>query len=86
MTLDELRLSLRSYRFAAHDMLLYLDTHPCDEKAFSLYKALIEKSRALTDKYQCEYGPINASAAADYDEFNWICGPWPWEKGGNEDV
>lgn len=86
MNRNDLRHSVKSYRFAAHDMLLYLDTHPCDEKAFALYKSLADKARELTEKYQREYGPLSALSAADCDKFRWLESPWPWEKGDNEDV
>ena len=86
MSRNELKLALQSYCFAAHDMLLYLDTHPCDEKAFALYKALVAKARELKNEYQRKYGPLNALSAADYDEFKWLESPWSWEKGGNADV
>ncbi len=83
MSQNELKLAVQSYCFAAHDMLLYLDTHPDDKKAFSLYRSLVAKARELKTLYQEKYGPLSAMAAADYDEFKWIDSPWPWEKGGN---
>ena len=86
MNQNELKLALQSYRFAAHDMLLYLDTHPEDEKGFALYRSLIAKARELKESYQRKYGPLCAMSAADYDEFKWLESPWPWEKGGNANV
>lgn len=83
MSQNELKLSIQSYCFAAHDMLLYLDTHPDDKKAFALYRALVAKVREQKALYQEKYGPLSALSAADYDEFKWIDSPWPWEKGGN---
>ena len=86
MSQNELRLAVQSYTFAAHDMLLYLDTHPNDEKAFSLYKALKKKAIELKDQYQRKYGPLCVKDLAEQDKFNWIDSPWPWEKGGNSNV
>lgn len=83
MNASELKLALQSYRFAAHDMLLYLDTHPCDEKAFAMFKALTKKANELQKAYQEKCGPLTAVAAAEFDEFRWLESPWPWEKGGN---
>lgn len=71
---------LQSYKFAAHDMLLYLDTHDDDTRAFKIYKELIEKARELMDEYQKKYGPLSAEAAADFERFTWTNSPWPWEK------
>ncbi|MBO5059766.1 MAG: spore coat protein CotJB [Clostridia bacterium] len=83
MTHNELRLALQSYRFAAHDMLLYLDTHPDDEKAFALFKSLTKKANELQNAYIEKCGPLTAASAAKFDEFRWLECPWPWEKGGN---
>ncbi len=83
MSQNELKLLVQSYCFAAHDMLLYLDTHPRDKKGFALYKALVKKAEELKESYEQKYGPLSAMSAANYDEFNWIESPWPWEKGGN---
>lgn len=86
MNQNELRLAVQSYCFAAHDMLLYLDTHKEDKKAFSIYKALRTKADDLKDQYQQKYGPLCVSDLAKQDEFNWTDSPWPWEKGANSDV
>ena len=83
MNQNELKKQIQSYCFAAHDILLYLDTHPEDKKAFALFRSLTKKAEEFKDEYHKKYGPLNAVAAADYTEFNWIDGPWPWEKGGN---
>ena len=77
---------LQSYRFAAHDMLLYLDTHPDDKKAFGLYKELVNKYMALTKSYEAENGPLTAFAEANSNSFNWLDSPWPWEKEANDNV
>ena len=83
MNQNELKKQIQSYCFAAYDMLLYLDTHKDDKKAFALFKELTRKAEELKEQYQQKYGPLSVKAAADYTEFNWIDGPWPWEKGGN---
>lgn len=83
MSQNELKKQIQSYCFAAHDMLLYLDTHPEDKKAFALFRELTKKATELKEQYHQKYGPLNVVAAADYTEFNWIDSPWPWEKGGN---
>ena len=38
---------IQAYSFAAYDMLLYLDTHPNDKKAFRLFKDLVSKTNTL---------------------------------------
>jgi len=77
---------LQSFRFAAHDMLLYLDTHPEDKKAFALYKDLVNKYMLLKKSYETENGPLCAFSAAESDSFDWLDSPWPWEKEANSNV
>ncbi len=74
---------LQTYHFAAYDMLLFLDTHPNDKKAFELYKDLVKKYTELKKEYEQNYGPLCAFSAADFSTFKWIDSPWPWEKEAN---
>ena len=74
---------IRSYNFAAYDMLLYLDTHPDDAAGFKLYRERVEKCEALKKEYEKSNGPLTAFAAAKQDSFNWIKSPWPWQKEAN---
>lgn len=83
MDKTELLKKLQSYRFAAYDMLLYLDTHPKDKKAFAMFKELVEKTKKLINEYEKEFGPLTPFAAAKCDRFNWLESPWPWEKEAN---
>lgn len=75
---------IQQNNFAAYDMLLYLDTHSDDKKAFNILKALCDTKRKLVREYEEKYGPLSQSAAAKQDSFNWIDNPWPWEKEGNK--
>lgn len=74
---------IRSYNFAAYDLLLYLDTHPDDKAAFAMYKELVNKTEALKTEYEQTNGPLSAFAAAGQESFNWLSSPWPWEKEAN---
>lgn len=83
MDRNDLKLEIQRYRFAAHDMQLFLDTHPNDEKAFALFVSLTKKAKELKKEYVKKYGPLTVSDTAESDCYDWICNPWPWEKGGN---
>ena len=74
---------LQSYNFAAYDMLLYLDTHPSDKKAFEMFKELVSKTRKLKSEYEKSYGPLTPYNAANFDTFTWLESPWPWEREAN---
>ena len=83
MSRTECLKQIQRYKFAAYDMLLYLDTHADDKKAFELYKSLVKKTRALISEYEENYGPLSAKSAADFETFRWLENPWPWEKEAN---
>lgn len=74
---------IRSYCFAAQDLLLYLDTHPNDKKAFAMFQDVVKKAKELKKEYEASCGPLSVFAAADFDEFKWSDSPWPWEKEAN---
>ena len=69
--------------FAVDEVKLYLDTHPEDKKAFEMFKQLVEKFNKLKLEYENEFGPVEPYSAARFGTFNWLEGPWPWEKEAN---
>ena len=75
---------IQSYKFAAYDMLLYLDTHPTDRTAFKMYQDLVGKTEQCVAEYEANFGPLTAAASANFNTFTWTQSPWPWEKEGNE--
>lgn len=69
--------------FAVNDLHLYLDTHPCDEKALTYCSEMTEKEAAF--KRICRmYGPLTIDSAdlTDCDRWKWMEQPFPWEKEG----
>lgn len=83
---NDLLKQIQCYNFAAYDMLLYLDTHPGDKKAFELFKDLVSKVKALRCEFEQAYGPLTPFNTASQESFNWLDSPWPWEKEGNCNV
>ena len=43
--------------FAVDDLLLYLDTHPCDERALMLCRKMVKERKELLEKYAQNFGP-----------------------------
>lgn len=82
-TRTELLKQIQCYNFAAYDMLLYLDTHKDDKKAFKMFRSLVKKTNELKEQYEQEFGPLSQFTAAEQDCFNWLDEPWPWEKEAN---
>lgn len=79
----ELLKKIQSYNFAAYDMLLYLDTHAEDKKAFKMFRELVTKTKELICEYENEFGSLSQFGTAMQDCFNWLDNPWPWEKEAN---
>jgi len=65
--------------FAAHEMLLYLDTHPNDTEAFKTYQGLLALGEEAKRRYTEKFGPLCTGDLAEQKSFKWLCGPWPWE-------
>ena len=75
----ELIQKIMNYKFAANDIALFLDTHPCNERALKLHNEYVEKLEKYKNAYEKEYGPLTI-----YDETTswdkWVYEKWPWER------
>ncbi len=70
--------------FAVNDMNLYLDTHPCDDKALVYCRELVQERKKLLKEYGKMYGPLTIDSTDQTDEavWKWTEQPFPWEKEG----
>ena len=76
-------LNVMQYSFAITDLNLYLDLHPEDKYANKLFKEMVMEAKKAKEEYSKMYGPLSLNEV-DGDTFDWINGPWSWEKdGGN---
>lgn len=69
---------LQALQFVVLELGTYLDTHPEDEEAFSLfqqYNALEEEASAA---YESQFGPLTRAASAADHQYTWLNEPWPW--------
>lgn len=66
--------------FIIKDLNLYLDTHPCCERALCLFDEFQKKSDRLRRLYSESYGPLTISDNLDNSTWQWIRNPWPWER------
>ena len=69
---------ISAYGFAAHDLNLYLDTHPNDKAMFNLFKDYSNECERLTKEYEKTYGPLLVSGTRN--AWDWNNNPWPWEN------
>lgn len=56
-------------KFAIWELRLYLNTHPCDQKALALLRKLTEQ---LDSDCGCTF-------SSDCNRWSWLDNPWPWE-------
>ncbi|MDE5977492.1 MAG: spore coat protein CotJB [Turicibacter sp.] len=65
----------------AHDIHLFLDTHPGNEEALRDHKKVSEQVQKLQKQYEENYGPLlNFGHQTIESQNNWIQGPWPWQN------
>jgi len=74
---------LQAANFAAYDMLLYLDTHANDKRAFEIFRSLVQKTERLKSEYEKDFGPLCAYNSAYSSSFDWLENPWPWDAQAN---
>ena len=68
-------------QFAAHEAMLFLDTHPHDEEALAYFKRYRDLAREAAAAFESQYGPLTAAHADTC--WNWVNNPWPWEYEAN---
>ena len=65
--------------FSMLDLRLYLDTHPIDGTAITLFNKYKVKYDTLIAEYERLYGPYNTQYDTSGNMWHWISDPWPWE-------
>ena len=66
--------------FALDDAILYLDTHPTDERALEYYNLMKKAYKKVYAEYTVKFGPLkNNDVDVVCGTWNWVKSPWPWE-------
>ena len=65
--------------FAMDDVILYLDTHPCDMQAMGYYENYKKLYKQAVDEYTKLYGPLKEENVCSSNYWAWVKTPWPWE-------
>ncbi len=83
MTRVQLLNYINEVSFAKDEMLLYLDTHPCDKEALAFCRKHVEMRNKALKEYAKHYGPLTIDCTDDVasDSWEWVMQPWPWEGG-----
>ena len=74
---------IRAEDFALYEVALYLDAYPTNRKALAFYEEHRNILAALKEEYRQKYGPLTIYDNIDNGEWQWVQGPWPWEKEAN---
>ena len=77
---DSLLLQIDILEFYAHEMNLYLDTHPQDQKALAIFIKYSQLAREAREKFENQFGPLIVNNSQNPKTFTWIVKPWPWQK------
>ena len=72
-------IELMALDFAIDEMALYLDTHPNDDEALSLFHSYIRLSQQGRTKFEALYGPLDKKYISKDGKYTWVNDPWPWE-------
>lgn len=75
--------NLSAISFSMYDLHLFLDTHPNDLSALTLYNQYKQKYIVLATEYESKFGPISAMNGVSNNQWKWIRSPWPWEYNFN---
>ena len=65
--------------FALEDVVLYLDTHPCDKDALCYYEQYRNMRKQAVEEYTRMYGPLCSKDVDNTNYWKWVNTPWPWE-------
>ena len=68
--------NLTEAAFVADELRLYLDTHPCEQRALADYSNAVQAVQRAKDALP--YG-ISALDAGKCGEWDWVQIPFPWE-------
>lgn len=75
---EDLMKEIQKSHFANMDLLLYLDTHPTDRNALTLYNQYANQLHMLKDAYSKNYEMLEMHTPSYQYPFSWVTGPWPW--------
>lgn len=76
---DQLLKFIYEVGFAIDDVILYLDTHPCDTEALNYYCQYKELKQQAVEEYTRYFGPLTVDNVESNNKWAWIREPWPWE-------
>lgn len=70
---------VQMYLFIAHEINLFLDTHPNNEQMIILYNEYANLYKEAMCDFESHFGPLLVMNTNETIPFEWVKGPWPWE-------
>ena len=86
MERDALLREITILDFMALDLHLYLNTHPENSEALTMYNDCITRSQELRQMYEADHGPLTAFRSQGQRGWAWNREPWPWEEKFNFEI
>ena len=77
---DILMLEVQTSTFVAHEINLYLDMYPNNQRMIDLFHEASKKLNEAIKAYEAEFGPLTVDHSDSAAPFEWINGPWPWDN------
>lgn len=71
--------------FVVHELGLYLDTHPDDQEAFTLFQQYTAMAKEAQARSVSKNGPLQQTDAAADSRYTWLDSPWPWDNAVNKE-
>lgn len=66
-------------QFAAHEVALYLDTHPKNREALEAFRAYRDTAEKLQKEYNEKFGMLTQRCPNNGTSWSWVENPWPWD-------
>lgn len=78
----ELKKRIYEYDFALHELNLFLDSHPKNQRALQLLAEYRRDRAALVAEYTSRFGQyiVTTCDVPANGCWEWLKGPWPWEN------
>ena len=77
---------LMAIGFVCDELTLYLDTHPEDKEAFSLYQTFLALKEEARERYVRRCGVLKHGDMLGMNDYAWLKAPWPWEYASKREV
>ena len=78
-----MRRRISATQFACWELHLFLDTHPNNCEAARRLEEYRRRLAQQVQEFEERFGPMN-EISSETSRWDWINGPWPWERTGED--